>query len=206
MNRKTLLHLAFILHRYIGLTVGVLLIIVGLTGSLLVFTPEIDEFLLTREIGHVIPSGQRVSIDSVVDTVKAAYSKVPELKVVDIYPPRKADAAYELRLQPPQGETTAVYVNPYTSAVMGRRARDRTFTTFTLQLHEELLAGETGTQIMGVTALLLFILSITGIILWPGWRRLISGFKVKWKNVHPKRVNFDIHKVAGIITAVFLAI
>ncbi|MEH2253080.1 PepSY-associated TM helix domain-containing protein [Nostoc sp.] len=45
---------------------------------------------------------------------------------------------------------------------------DRTFLTFTLQLHRNLLAGETGTQIMGVAALLLFILSITGIILWPG--------------------------------------
>lgn len=57
---------------------------------------------------------------------------------------------------------------------------------------------------MGVAALLLFILSLTGIILWPGWRKLISGFKIKWKNAHPKRVNFDIHKVAGIIAAVFL--
>ena len=42
-----------------------------------------------------------------------------------------------------------------------------------------------------------------GIFLWSGWRKLISGFKIKWQ-AHPKRVNFDIHKVAGIITAVFL--
>ncbi|MDF5708632.1 MAG: PepSY-associated TM helix domain-containing protein [Nostoc sp. S4] len=46
-------------------------------------------------------------------------------------------------------------------------------------------------------------MSITGIILWPGWRKLISGFKIKW-NAHPKRVNFDVHKVAGVITAIFL--
>ncbi|MEH2382461.1 MAG: PepSY-associated TM helix domain-containing protein [Nostoc sp.] len=206
MNRKTLRNLAFILHRYIGLVVGVLLIIAGLTGSLLVFSPEIDEFLLKSEIGQVIPSGQRVSIESVLDTVKAAYSKVPKLKVQTIYTPKKPDAPYQLNLEPPEGETTEVYVNPYTGAIMASLEGDRTFTTFTLELHEQLLAGETGTQIMGVAALLLFILSITGIILWPGWRRLISGFKVKWKNAHPKRVNFDIHKVVGIIAAVFLAL
>ncbi|MEH1980940.1 MAG: PepSY-associated TM helix domain-containing protein [Nostoc sp.] len=40
-------------------------------------------------------------------------------------------------------------------------------------------------------------------MLWPGWRRLISGFKIKW-NAHPKRVNFDVHKVAGVVSAVFL--
>ncbi|MHC5613448.1 MAG: PepSY domain-containing protein [Nostoc sp.] len=75
MHSKKLRDFVFILHRYIGLVVGVLLIIAGLTGSLLVFAPEIDEFLLTREIGHVIPCAQRVSIESVVDTVKAAHSK-----------------------------------------------------------------------------------------------------------------------------------
>ncbi|MEH2413561.1 PepSY-associated TM helix domain-containing protein [Nostoc sp.] len=206
MNRKTLRSLVFILHRYIGLIVGVLLIIVSLTGSLLVFTPEIDEFLFTRQFGHIIPSGQQVSIESVLDTVKGAYSKVPELKVQTIYTPKKPEAPYQLNLEPPEGETTEVYVNPYTGAIMGSRVSDRTFTTFTLELHEQLLADEIGTQIMGVAALLLFILSITGIILWPGWRRLISGFKIKWKNAHPKRVNFDIHKVAGIIAAVFLAL
>ncbi|MEH2084032.1 MAG: PepSY-associated TM helix domain-containing protein [Nostoc sp.] len=31
----------------------------------------------------------------------------------------------------------------------------------------------------------------------------MSGFKIKW-NAHPKRVNFDVHKVAGVVTAVFL--
>ncbi|MHC5831015.1 MAG: PepSY domain-containing protein, partial [Nostoc sp.] len=54
-----------------------------------------------------------------------------------------------------------------------------------------------------MVGLLFTILSITGIILWPGWRKLIAGFKMKW-NAHPKRVNFDIHKVAGVITGVFL--
>lgn len=57
---------------------------------------------------------------------------------------------------------------------------------------------------MGIVALVTLLLSITGIVLWPGWRKLIAGFKIKL-NAHPKRTNFDIHKLAGIITAVFLA-
>jgi uncharacterized iron-regulated membrane protein len=39
MNSKTIRNLAFFLHRYIGLAVGSILI-VGLTGSLLVFQKE----------------------------------------------------------------------------------------------------------------------------------------------------------------------
>jgi uncharacterized iron-regulated membrane protein len=34
---------------------------------------------------------------------------------------------------------------------------------------------------------------------------LIAGFKIKFK-AHPQRVNFDIHKVTGIISAVFLSV
>ncbi|MEH2071662.1 MAG: TonB-dependent siderophore receptor [Nostoc sp.] len=126
MNRKTLRNFVFILHRYIGLVVGVLLIIAGLTGSLLVFSPEIDEFLLTHQIGHVIPSGQKIPIESVINTVKAAYSNQPELKVDRIYTSKKADAAHEVMLESARGEATAVYVNPYTGTIIGSRMSDRT--------------------------------------------------------------------------------
>lgn len=196
---------AFHLHRYIGLAVGLLLIIVGLTGSLLVFSDEIDHFLLRRQIGHIIPSGQRVSIESVLDKVKAAYSDQPDIKATFTSTIPEPDAPYQIFLSSPNGNRTEVNVNPYTGAIMGSRNSDRTFRTLAIKLHYQLLAGETGRQILGVVALLLFILSITGIILWPGWRRLISGFKIKL-NAHPKRANFDIHKVAGIIAAVFLGL
>jgi uncharacterized iron-regulated membrane protein len=56
--------------------------------------------------------------------------------------------------------------------------------------------------IVGIVAFLFVILSLTGIALWPGWRKLWLGFKIKW-NAHPQRKSFDIHKVAGIIATVF---
>jgi len=198
-------HLAFTLHRYIGLAFGLILVVVGLTGSLLVFSPEIDHVLLTRKIGQIIPSGQRVSIESALDTVLAAKSNQPELKPNVILTLPEPNVPYQVLLRSQSGERTEVNVHPYTGAIMGSRNSERTLMTLTLKLHYQLLAGETGTQIMGVVALLLFILSITGIILWPGWRKLIAGFKIKL-DAHPKRVNFDIHKVVGMIAAVFLAL
>ncbi len=50
----------------------------------------------------------------------------------------------------------------------------------------------------------MLILSLTGLVLWPGWRKLVTGFKIKWQ-AHIKRVNFDIYKVAGVVAVVFLA-
>lgn len=205
---------AFRLHRYIGLVVGLVLIVIGLTGSLLVFADEIDHLLVSRQMGQIIPQGQRISIDSALNIVKAAYTDRPELKVDSIRILPKADVPYQFLLKPlsddvlrPAAPTirTEVNVNPYTGKIIGNRQLDYTLRTLTVKLHYQLLAGETGKLILGIVAILLFILSITGIILWPGWRRLIAGFKVKLK-AHPKRVNFDIHKVVGVIAAVFLAI
>lgn len=204
MKSRTLRHLTFTLHRYIGLAVGLLLIIVGLTGSLLVFEKEIDHFLLNLQIEQVIPQGERVSIKSVLDTVKATYAERPDLKLNSLNIPLEADAPYRVWLKLPDDKWTEVNVNPYTGKILGTRQWENTLIGFTFKLHYALLAGRVGEIIVGIAALLLFILSITGLVLWPGWRRLISGFKIKWQ-AHPKRVNFDIHKVSGIVAAVFLA-
>ena len=84
MKSRKIRQVAFNLHQYIGLVVGLLLIIVGLTGSLLVFQHEIDQFLVQRQFGQVIPQQQRVSIESVLNTVKTAYSDRPDLKLNSI--------------------------------------------------------------------------------------------------------------------------
>lgn len=204
MKQVKLQNLIFGLHRYLGLGVGLILVIVGLTGSLLVFVPELDAQVVQQRFGYVTPQEQPIAPDKLVETVKIAYAnhsdwKVNQVQMVSNLP------YYTVRLKRPDETQWEVFVNPYTGKVMGDRQRETAFFSRILDLHYALLSGEIGTIIVGIAALLLFILSITGIMLWPGWRKLISGFKIKW-NAHPKRLNYDLHKVAGIITAAFLAV
>lgn len=202
MKFRKIRQIAFTLHRYIGLIVGLLLIIVGLTGSLLVFQSEIDHFLVQRQFGKVIAQEERVSIESVINTVKETYSDRPELKLASIV--TSDNPTYKVRLVDSEKQTE-VFVNSYTGAIIGDRVWENTYIGIIFQLHYALLAGTPGQVIVGIVAFLLLILCLTGIFLWSGWRKLISGFKIKW-NAHLKRVSFDIHKVAGIITAVFLGL
>ena len=88
---------------------------------------------------------------------------------------------------------------------MGDRFYETSWIGIVYKLHYSLLAGDIGHLIMGIVALLTLIMSLTGIMLWLGWRKLVTGFKIKWDG-QIKRVNFDLHKVAGIIAAVFLAL
>ena len=200
---KQIRNLTFYLHRYIGLFVGLVLTITGLTGSLLVFEKEIDQFLIAQQFGIVVPQESHVPIESVLDTVKTAYAKQPDFKVLGINILRNPHVPLSVLLQSTDEQRTEVFINPYTGAIMGSRQWEQTLIGLTFKLHYELLAGKVGEIIVGIVAILLLILSITGIVLWPGWRKLIAGFKIKW-HAHPKRVNFDIHKVIGMIAAVFL--
>jgi uncharacterized iron-regulated membrane protein len=202
MKQKETRNIVFSLHRYLGLVVGSILIIVGLTGSLLVFQKEIDSFLMKRQFGEVISQGQRLAVESIAKTVEAAYIN-SGLKLSALTLPVRLDAPISVSLKSTADKWIDVFVNPYTGAIMGTRDWEKSLFGFVYSLHYQLLAGQTGQVIVGIAALVLLILSITGIILWPGWRRLIAGFKIKW-DAHIKRVNFDVHKVAGIIAAVFL--
>ncbi|MBN3948294.1 MAG: PepSY domain-containing protein [Nostoc sp. NMS7] len=65
---QTNTNLTFYLHRYIGLVVGLVVIIIGFTGSLLVFEKEINQFLISQQFGQVIPQEQRLPIESVLET------------------------------------------------------------------------------------------------------------------------------------------
>ncbi|MEH2179020.1 PepSY domain-containing protein [Nostoc sp.] len=58
MKSKPIRNWIFIFHRYLGLALGLILIIVGLTGSLLVFDDEINQWSDDRQFGTVTPIGE----------------------------------------------------------------------------------------------------------------------------------------------------
>jgi uncharacterized iron-regulated membrane protein len=203
MNTRKLRNLSFFFHRYLGLIIGIFLIIVGITGSLLVFQHEIDNHLILRQFPPLETSTQTVNIDSIIDRLQKTY---PDLNLTGISTLSESEGYYSAWLESDdeQHTHTQVFVNSQTGQILGDRLWENSLYGFIYRLHYQLLAGQTGQFIMGIVAFILFILCLTGIVLWPGWRKLIAGFKIKW-NARAKRLNFDLHKVVGIITAVFLA-
>ncbi|MDZ8108503.1 MAG: PepSY-associated TM helix domain-containing protein [Nostoc sp. DedQUE12a] len=210
MKSRKFRDIAFILHRYIGLAVGVLIAFISLTGSLLVFKPEIEQLLISQRVGRIVPQEQMVSIDRVLETVKSAiYTNNPasanrsNLTFYSIRLPATPSSPYQADLFDHNNKLIRSFIHPYTGEIMSWNEADSSFERVVLYLHYNLMLGRNGQIIVGIIGLLLLILCITGLILWPGWRKLIAGFKIKW-NGHVKRVNFDIHKVIGIVATVFL--
>lgn len=202
MNTKKIRNLAFSFHRYIGLTVGLILVIVGLTGSLLVFQREINAILVKQQFERVVPQEQTLSLDAIATLVSNTYANKSDYKIHQFDLHFDPDI-YQLRLKNSEDKQLEVFVNSYTGKILGDRLRDNTLFDRVYKLHYALFAGQVGTIIVGIAALLMCILTVTGLILWSGWRNLISGFKIKW-NARTKRKNYDIHKVVGIIALIGL--
>jgi len=73
-----------------------------------------------------------------------------------------------------------------------------------LELHDDLLGGETGRKVNGALALLVIVLALTGLVVWwPGitkWKRsLIVRRGVGWR-----RIVWDLHSMVGFWAAGFI--
>jgi uncharacterized iron-regulated membrane protein len=197
MNSKRIRKVMFVIHRYIGLAVGILAAAIGLTGSLLIIHGWTEPFAT-----QITPSGERMSI---LNLMTHARSLFPERTLQEIILPQSLTESVTTWWDIKGQEPIRVFLNPYTGETVGRPHQEGTgYIAFLYNLHITLMGGEGGAYIAGLVGLLTTILCVTGIVLWPGWRKLKSGFTIKW-NAHLKRLNFDLHKVAGIIAAVFLA-
>jgi uncharacterized iron-regulated membrane protein len=187
------------LHGLIGVLGGLLLTIMGLTGSAIVFHQEIDH-TLNPQLMAVAPQDQRIELGSV---LVAAQGAVPDGRLESIQLPQAPEETYRLEFKSADETVREAFVHPYTGEVLGVRRGDRTLTGFLYAVHHDLLAGHLGLYLVGLSGLILVIQGVTGLLLWTGWRKLAAGFRIRWGAPAPL-LSFDLHNVGGAIANLFL--
>jgi uncharacterized iron-regulated membrane protein len=217
LKKITLRKVLLKIHLYISLWLGVFLVMAGLTGSLLVYDHAIDKWL-NSDTMQVEVGQQRLPLSMLI----AAANQVSSIKAspVNMQLPEDADDVLMVRYEVPMehkghdgkehkmmhAPLREVMVNPYTGQVLGDRVRNDSLMSIVVRLHANLLIGDTGKLVMGITALLTLVLTITGIYLWwPKFSKIKQAFTIK-KNASFTRFNIDLHKTAGIYTAVILMV
>jgi uncharacterized iron-regulated membrane protein len=186
----------FQLHMWSGIGVGLYVLLISVTGSIVVYRNELYA-AATRDPIIVAQSGARLTDDELKATAARAY---PGYAIVDISRGRNPDQAVTISLDGRTGRKTRLF-NPYNGedlgdpVSLGFRAVSRL-----LELHDDLLAGNTGRSVNGVGGLLLIVLAATGIVVWwPGiktWRRSLTVHR----NVGWRRVTWDLHSMIGFWT------
>lgn len=176
-------------HFYAGLACIPVVLWLCLTGSLYLFKPQIDAWL---ERGYDRLPADRPAMP-VSRQVAAALQAVPGGRL----------NAYELPAAPRHAarvlvgagsDLIRVYVDPYTTHVLGQVRDDLRPTRLLFHLHGELMLGATGSMIVETTASWAVVMLVTGLVLWwPRSRRgmggvlyprLRRGDRVFWRDLH----------------------
>ena len=99
----------------------------------------------------------------------------------------------------PEGDRIQTFIDPYTGAILGQYNYQHRLLQKIYDLHANLLGGRRGKTINAWFAILLLIVSVTGLLLW--WRgrkywRLGLEYRVQssWK-----RQSWDLHNLGGFL-------
>lgn len=187
------------LHRYVGLAVVAVLAMSGITGALITFHGEIDR-VTHAELRPVVPQPASASVDSLAASARQAWPGDPVRMLV--FPESQRDAVEVWY----RGSGMRAYLDPHDGHVLGLRDTHDTLMGILVDLHTNLLSGETGRAVIGWCGFAAVLLIAMGIWLWwPRRGRWRQAFTVKW-GAGAARVWLDVHKVAGIVTGLFLLV
>jgi uncharacterized iron-regulated membrane protein len=189
------------LHRWSGLTLGLLILVLAVTGSTLVFENDLDAWLNADVM--LLPSAppqeaHRLSPTAIVAAAKARYPDDPPTSIrlapAGIFIERRAT---EVSLK--SGATALV--DPYTGEVRGTRGRDGGLARSLHVLHTRFLAGETGGNLVGTITAVCFLMSLTGLYLWWPRKLLVLKKAGSWR-----RANLDLHHVLGFYSSLVMVV
>jgi uncharacterized iron-regulated membrane protein len=205
-QRVFLRRVIFQIHLWAGVLLAVYAIVIGLTGSALVFKDQIER-ATQPSLYHVAPGPRQLTLD---DTVRRIQSAHPGWIAFALRDFDQRDEATTVLLRATAGEQTPNYrmvsFNPYTGEVLFDRLRYAGMLGWMSNLHVYLLSGETGLLVSGWMGLGLLVLCLSGLILWwPGVQRWASAL-VMHRRASWRRLNLDLHTVVGFWTSVALII
>jgi len=208
-----------LVHRYSGLLLLVFVLISASTGSLLVFSHEIDRWLNTGLLRVAVPAdGRSRPYAEQLAAAVASQADEPEAwQPVSLIPGRHVDGATGVLFRHPDPTRTdgffwrQVLVDPYTARVLGQRERTRLsadrpgLMNLISEVHGKLLLGDAGRRCFGIVAIVWLLSLPLGLFLWwPGRGKLRLGLTVR-RDLGPARRNFDLHRVAGFYSAPVIA-
>jgi uncharacterized iron-regulated membrane protein len=186
-------------HLWLGLTIGLLWALQGLTGALFVFSREMD-----RITGPAAIAGPMTSLDRMVGTAvrETGGAKITRLSV--------ADARHDLvnvLYTDGEGVDRALIIDGATAKAVGAREMEPV-TPFTgsasrwlYVTHKELNAGRRGEVLIGLSGLVMITTVISGLwIAWPrrgAWKPLFQTSR--WRKLEHRL--FGWHRLTGLLVA-----
>ncbi len=187
----------FQVHLWSGLLAALYVILIGVTGSALVFREEAEAALESDLRHRANPTGARADLLAISADLQRRF---PGQQITGVYAAESPAHSVVGYVRTPSKRTEPHYYHPATGAYLGAGREGAGFWRWLADLHFNLLAGRNGRVANGVGASVLLLLCLSGMVIWwPGiknWRRSLTvDPRRSWK-----RVNWDLHSATGFWT------
>jgi uncharacterized iron-regulated membrane protein len=192
----------FQVHLWIGVALGLYILMISVTGSVLVYQNELYRAATPEPILSK-GSGPRLTDDQL---KQAAMHLYQGFRVVNLSRALNPDQAVVVWLR--RGDVTRQRLfDPRNGSDLGDSVPTSIWlVSKLLDLHDNLLAGPTGRKVNGIGALALLALAITGMgIWWPGiktWRRSLTLDR----GARSKRLTWHLHSMIGFWSLGFILV
>ena len=185
----------FQLHWCFGISAGLVLMVMGVTGALLAFERELLTVLNPQVLRVEMRDTGLLAPAELVAKAESAAGKT----VAGLWLDSREQQAARVFFTPPTGERRGPmrYLDPYSGELLGQPS-GKAFFDLMLQLHRWLAIGDTGKQITAASTLALVFFCLSGLYLrWPrqvwNWRVWLS---LDWAK-KGRAFNWDLHAVFG---------
>jgi uncharacterized iron-regulated membrane protein len=195
----------FVLHMWIGLGLGLLLALLGLSGSVLVYDDQIADLLAPRP--KAVAQGPMLSLDAIVAAARQGSGSAGE--EIQLVPPQRPGEAASVRIGRmsrmgamagmPHRQATEVLVDPVSGKVLGqRRALLPPVLAFAHRLHGNFLMGRAGRRFVGWLGVAMVLLGLSGLVLWwPRRGQWKYAFLVR-RTARGLRFHRELHAMLGV--------
>lgn len=187
----------FQLHKYLGLTTGLVVFIVAITGCCWAFKEEIESLYS----GYKKVAPQNESILTPTEAKELTKKIFPNNSVHGTVFGNNDDAIEVIFYDAEPEFYQSVFLNPYSGEIIQIDDHLSGFFAFILKGHMRLWLPKTiGEQVVGVSVIIFVLIIISGFILWlpKNRKNLKPRVKFDWKKTTRwKRKNFDLHSIVG---------
>jgi len=192
----------FQVHWFFGISAGLILAIMGITGAITSFQDELLEVLNP----HALQVEQRVTgILQPVELVQKLEANTGKT-VASLWVNTSGGKAARVAFAPPPGERRGEmnYFDPYTGLLLQANLVGEDFFEFILQMHRYLVLGAFGKQLTGACTLILVFFCLSG--LYMRWPRQVLSWRI-WLTMDwakkGRAFKWDLHSIFGTWCQVF---
>lgn len=182
----------YLIHKYTGLCAGIFIFILVVSGSILVFHDDLDQWQLKRY--SQVENTRPVSVDMGYRTVSAQYA---DWDVRLIRFSERRDEALVFQLRKPEERLLAV-VHPSNGTLIKVIPQSQTLVYWVLKLHYTLLAGLVGEMLVLLSGLLFIISLLTGLIVYRKVLLKTLLFRVRFSFKTSNAFYSSLHRYVGV--------